>query len=337
MRVAGPALGGRFTPGIFRETRAGMVWGRFFNFPVKSAFTEKEMGVRTGVWAMAAAFALGCGSAFAACGPVCRGQDSACPKPPKMKWIKVTETIMEKVPVQRWVEEEVEVPCIQRKMAPREVEVMVKRPVVEEVAGTTRKQVWEEEQYESCEYRDVKIECQSVKKICKKVPVCEEKKVERTVYEDVCDPCTGQMRRCPKKVVDTIQVQTYKRVIEEVPYTYTKTIKEKVPVTKTRKVCKWVEVPCTQQVTRMVPTKETTTQMEAVEETVMVKQMVRKCVTDYVEKPRCVVKRVCVPVEDPCNPCQATSAVVPAESVSTAAVPAAVVPAPLNEPAEPAA
>ena len=39
-----------------------------------------------------------------------------------------------------------------------------------------------------------------MKKVCKLIPKEIEKEVVRTVYEKVCDPCTGKITKCPVKV-----------------------------------------------------------------------------------------------------------------------------------------
>jgi len=123
-------------------------------------------------------------SVWAACGPTCAKPSTTCnvcpkPKPVRMKWVTVTETVMEKVPVKRWVEECIQVPCVQKKAVQVEVPCTVMEARVEEVACLQKKQVWEEEEYQSCEYRTVKVECEGTKKVCRVEQYCEKVKVKR--------------------------------------------------------------------------------------------------------------------------------------------------------------
>jgi len=244
-------------------------------------------------------------SAWAACGPMCARPSPACtvcprPQPQRMKWATVTETVMEKVPVKRWVEETVQVPCIQKKPVQVEVPCTVMEARVEEAACLQKKQVWEEEEYQSCEYRTVKVECEGVRKVCRVEKYCEVVKVKRKVWDETCDPCTGEVKRCPRYVTEDVPVEKTRKIIDEVPYTYTKCVKEKVPVTKTRKVCKFVEVPGVQRVTRMVPVESKKLVTKYEQETVMVNKVVRRCVVEYVDRPKCITRRVQVPCEPAC-------------------------------------
>jgi len=244
-------------------------------------------------------------SVWAACGPMCPRPSSTCtvcPQPQRMKWVTVTETVMQKVPVKRWEEEVVQVPCIKKKPVQVEVPCTVMKPRVEEVTCIQKKQVWETEEYQSYEFRTVKIECEGVKKICRTEPYCATVKVRRKVCSEECDPATGQMKAVTSYVYDDVEVVKNRKVADEVPYTYTKSVKEKVPVTKTRKVCKWVEVPGNKRITRMVPEESTRMITQYKNETVMVNRTIRKCVVDYVDQPKCITRRVQVPCETSAAP-----------------------------------
>jgi len=126
--------------------------------------------------------------------------------------------------------------------------------------------------------------------------------VKRKVWDEVCDPCTGKVTRCPRYVYDEVEVSKKRKVFDDVPYTFTKAVKEKVPVTKKRKVCKFVEVPGVQKVKRMVPVESTKMVTQYQQETVMTTKVVRKCVVEYVEQPKCIKKRVQVPCETAAAP-----------------------------------
>lgn len=242
---------------------------------------------------------LGAGSVFAfdACNPC-----PPAPCPPKMKWVEVCETVQVEVPVVTYVD----VPCEVKvkKMVPceQEVDAYETKWINETKMVPVKRRVYEDEEYT---VMVTKNECRTETRV-RKVPqyVCEtvEKQVWETVCEEVCDPCTGEIRVVKNKVCKTVPVEVRRKIYVEEPYEVQVLCKVKVPEVRTRRVCRVIEEMeevCVPKCVK-VPVKKTVTVMKPTYETQTVMRKQKVCTTQTVEKQ--VVRKVQVPC-DPVPAC----------------------------------
>lgn len=229
--------------------------------------------------------------------------DPCNPCPPKMKWIEVCETVQVEVPVTTYVDEPCEVKVT--KMVPTQVECEsfeTKWEYEEKCVPVQRKVVECEDYTVMVKQKQFRTETR-MKKVWKTVVDCVEVPVCKTVYDEVCDPCTGKVTKVPRTVNTVTTKQVKRKVCEEVPYEVKVPYYCEVPVTKTRKVTRCVEDTKIVRVPKAVkvPVKKMVTVMKPVEETKTIMKKKAVCTTKTVEK--VVTKRVQVPCEPaPCTP-----------------------------------
>lgn len=245
-------------------------------------------------------------SGFAAANDPC----NPCPPKPRMKWVTVCETVQVEVPVTTYVEEPCEVKVTRMVPTQVECEEMVTKWEYEEKTVPVMRTVVECEDYTvMVKQKQYRMETRT-REVWRTVVDCEEKVVCKTVYDEICDPCTGKVTKVARTVEEVVPVKVKRKVCEteeyevkvpcvvEVPVTKTRQVKRCVEDTKVVRVPKCVKVPVKKMVTVMKPCEET--------KTVMKKRAV--CTTKTIEKQ--VERRVQVPcepvVECPPAPCPPT-------------------------------
>gem|GEM_PF-2241980 len=235
-------------------------------------------------------------SGFAAANDPCN------PCPPKMKWVTVCETVKVEVPVTKYVEEPCEVKVIRKVPTQVECEEMVTKWEYEEKTVPVTRTVVECEEYTvMVAKKEYRVETRT-REVWRTIVECEDKTVKKTVYDEICDPCTGKITKVARTVEEVVPVKVKRKVCETEEYQVKVPCVTEVPVTRTREVKKCVEETKTVRIPKCVkvPVKKTITVMKPVEEikTIMRKRAV--CTTEIVEKQ--VERRVRVPVEPACPP-----------------------------------
>lgn len=223
--------------------------------------------------------------------------DVCNPCPPAEKWVEVCETVQVEVPVTEYVDEPCEVQVTRMVPCETEVDATEGKWIFETKSVPYMRQVVECEEY-VCEEPRIELRPEvRTRKAWKTICEDEERTVVEKVCEEVCDPCTGKIKKVWTEVCKTIVVPVKKKICVEEEYTVNVKCKVMVPVTKTRKVirqvqdCKEVRTPKYIQ----VPVKRKVTVMKPVVETKTVMRKKAVCTTKTIEKQ--VVKRVKVPCE----------------------------------------
>lgn len=200
---------------------------------------------------------------------------------------------------------EKEVPVKVYKNVEKTIVVTEMKLFYEDKEINSKKQVWKEEEYTENVISKELVDETVMKQVCKLVPKEIEKEVVRTVYEEVCDPCSGKKTKCPVEVKGIAKCTVMEKVMMEVPCTVKKCVEKVTPVTKTRKVCVWE--PCKTTIKVAVCKPVTATKKVTVCEPQIVMKKVQEKVFKTTFKE--VTKKVCKQVEvntceDPCTPCK---------------------------------
>ena len=241
-----------------------------------------------------------------AAGHACAMDTLACP--PAERWVNVYETVQVQVPVTEYVD----VPHQETytRMVPVQTQVTEPRQrwVNETRTVPATRTIYVDQPYTVNECRYERRPVTRYRQVNRTVRETEARQVCRTVYDRVCDPCTGKSRKVARTGYETKMVPVKRKICVTEPYTAYERERVMVPVTKTRRVAQ--QVACTRQVverrciTEMVPRTVTTMRPVTETRTVMRKQAVCTTRTEN----RQVARQIRVPAPAPAAPVCATNA-----------------------------
>lgn len=246
---------------------------------------------------------MACAALIMAAGLANAGEAAFCPPPPPpvQSYMDVVETVTVQVPVTTYVEERV--PCVTTRMVPvqQQIQVPQGRWVTETRTVPCTRTVYETQAYTDYETRTVSRPVTRMRKVNRTITENETRVVNETVYDRVCDPCTGKTTKVPRCVSRTVVVPVKRKICVEEPYTDTVKERIRVPVQRTRQVAR--EVPSTRQVTERRWVTETAcrtvTTMQPVQETAYGTRKVP--VTTMRQEQRQIVRRIPAPAPAPCD------------------------------------
>jgi hypothetical protein len=217
----------------------------------------------------------------------------------------------------------VEVPAVEYVVEPVEIEVRTMTPVEEEIDSfelvyeEVDKEITVNRIVQECVEETVQVKKRELvpetrtRQVWRSVVKFEKRPVCRTVYDIICDPCTGKETRVARTVETVIEVPVRSKVCETEEYIAKVATWKEVPVTRIRVVEKCVpeKKVVKEKVCRKVPVKKKVTVMRPTTVKKTVNQQKKVCTTKTVDKK--VWRRVQVPCEPepvcpnppPCQTC----------------------------------
>lgn len=244
------------------------------------------------IFLMLAALVLATGQAFA-------GEAAFCA--PAQEYIDVVETVNVQVPVTTYVDQPYQYQTTRMVPVQQQVQVPQGRWVTETRTVPCTRTVYETQAYTDYETRTIRRPVTRMRQVTRTITENETRTVCETVYDQVCDTCTGKMRKVPRQVNRTVVVPVKRKICVEEPYTDTVKERIRVPVQRTRQVAR--EVPSTRQVTERRWVTETAcrtvTTMQPVQETAYGTRKVP--VTTMRQEQRQIVRRIPAPAPAPCD------------------------------------